>query len=498
MKIIAIKHNILGAFSNFAFLFLTGIVLLPYYFKFVDSTEYGIWLGGISFLSLVSVFEANISLILTQQLGKNLINKELDKFSKYFSAAIIFGLIVSFLIVLITFCFKDVLTTWVNPLKKNNDLYSNSFFFYSISLSLTILSGYLNSISQVFLKTFWPPIFNLISSVLGILYTVWAIPQYGILALAAGNLVKTLSYTILVAIYSIIILKDENIPFLLDFQYLKMLIKSIGLPFISKVGMTLAVSIQNFIVATTISSSATTVFDITKKLPAMTVMIVNMFAVSTFTSFSLFYSENENKGTGHEYTKHYFSLIRVILILGLFIVFLIGQDFITLWVGLDKFGGNYLLALICLTIFLDQLRMILSQQYYAIGKFNLTSITDSIFAVSFLIFAVIIMPIIGLQGIVIAGIIANIIYFVTCLILERKFQTDMVQHIITKNLIIDLIFVFVLAGGALMGMNNFRDNIFVLACIVLLSVGLLMIFYFKREMVLLKFMLSKFGKKLNR
>lgn len=498
MKKKAIAHNILGALSNFAFLFLTGIILLPYYFKFITTSEYGIWLGGISFLSLVSVFEANISLILTQQLGNKWVNKKLEEFSKYFSAAIVFGLIVSIVIVCATYFLKDTLTGWVNSDNKESDLYSESFFLYSISLSLTILSGYLNSVSQVFLKTFWPPIFNLISSVLGILYTVWAIPQYGIFALAAGNLVKTLSYTILVAIYSIIILKGENIPFLLDFQYLKILVKSIGLPFISKVGMTLAVSIQNFIVATTISSSATTVFDITKKLPAMTVMIVNMFAVSTFTSFSLFYSENENKGTGHEYTKHYFSLIRVMLILSLFIVFLIGQDFITLWVGLDKFGGNYLLALICLTVFSDQLRMILSQQYYAIGKFNLTSITDSIFAVSFLIFAVIIMPIIGLQGIVIAGIIANIIYFITCLILERKFQTDMVQHIITKNLIIDLIFVFILAGGALMVMNNFRDNIFVLASVVLLSVGVLIIFYFKREMVLLKFMLSKFGKKLNK
>ncbi|MDI5895620.1 lipopolysaccharide biosynthesis protein [Flavobacterium algoritolerans] len=492
MKTKAITHNILGSLSNFVFLFLTGILLLPYYFKFISTSEYGIWLGGISFLSLVSVFEANISLILTQQLGNKWVNKKLDEFSKYFSAAIIFGLLVSIVVVFVTYFFKDMLTHWVTPSGAVNKSYSQSFFLYSIALSLTIISGYLNSIPQVFLKTFWPPIFNLISSVFGIVYTLWAIPHQGILALASGNLVKTLIYTILDFFYVLIILKKEQIPFCVDVHYLFMLIKNIGLPFISKVGMTLAMSIQNFIVATTISSSATTIFEITKKLPSLTVMIINMIAVSTFTSFSLFYSESDNKGFVHDYTKHYFSLIRMMLVFTLLIIFLIGQDFISIWVGLDKFGGNYLLSLICLTVFSDQLRMILSQQYYAIGKFNLTSITDSVFAVSFLVFALIIMPIIGLEGIVIAGIGANLIYFISCAILEKRFHTDMVQYIITKNLLLDLSVVFLISGSAILILNQYRNSFFVLIITIALAALLMAMFYYKREVVLLKFIISKF------
>lgn len=494
MKAKAITHNILGALSNFLFLFLTGILLLPYYFKFISTSDYGIWLGGISFLSLVSVFEANISLILTQQLGSQWVNNKIEEFSKYFSAAIIFGFLVSIVIIVVTYLLKNTLTNWVSQSGATSKLFSDSFFLYAIALALTIISGYLNSVSQVFLKTFWPPVFTLMSAILGIAYTLWFIPQQGIVALAGGNLVKAVTYTILDAIYVTIILKKHNIPFYFEIKYLGRLMKNIGLPFISKVGMTLAMSIQNFIVATTISSSATTIFEITKKLPSLSVMIINMIAVSTFTSFSLFYSENDNKDVVHDYTKYYFSLIRMMLVYALLIIFLIGKDFISIWVGLDKFGGNYLLALICLTLLCDQLRMILSQQYYAIGKFNLTSITDSIFAVSFLVFALIIMPIIGLEGIVISGIGANIIYFISCSVLEKRFQTDMVQYIITKNLLVDLLIVFLIAGSAMFLLSQYTNNFFVLIITIVIGIVLMTMFYYKREVILLKFIFSKFVK----
>ena len=84
MKIKTIYHNLFGSFSNFAFLLFTGIILVPFYFKYISVDDYGIWLGGISFISLLTVLEANISLILTQQLADKWTNKKPVEFSKYF------------------------------------------------------------------------------------------------------------------------------------------------------------------------------------------------------------------------------------------------------------------------------------------------------------------------------------------------------------------------------------------------------------------------------
>jgi O-antigen/teichoic acid export membrane protein len=497
MKKKAIAHNIFGALSNFIFLFLTSIVLLPYYFTFITISDYGIWLGGISFLSLVTVFEANISLILTQQLGDKLVNNKTTEFSKYLSAAMFFGLGISIFIITTTFFIKDILAIWVSPNKVANELFSDSFFLYSISLSLTVISGYLNSVSQVFLKTLYPPIFNLIASILGLIYTVLAIPSQGIFAIAAGNLIKSLVYTLLVSLYAIKILNVKDIPFSFDLRYLSKLIVNIGLPFISKVGMTLAVSIQNFIIATTISATATTIFDITKKLPSLTIMVINMIAVSTFTSFTLFYSENKNGGAIHEYAKNYFLLIQILLLVALSGIFLIGQDFITLWVGIDKFGGDFLLALICLTALADQLRMILSQQYYAVGKFNLTSITDTIFALSFLILAVLILPILGLNGIVIAGILANIFYFISCFFFEKRSEIDMIQYVISKKFLFNFLIILFVTSMAKSLKYVFSGSHLIVEIVNLLSIIVIGIIFFLKEKILFQFLILKFGKSSN-
>lgn len=491
MKKKAIYHNILGSFSNFVFLFLTSIVFLPYYFKFISNADYGIWLGGISLLAIFSIFEANISLILTQQLANKWTQKKTTEFSKYFSAALFFGLIVSLLIVSASYFLKDTLTAWVSADKQLNTLFSDSFFLYSISIALTIVAGYLNCIPQVFLKTVYPPIFNLIASIFGIIYTVWAVSSQGVMALAIGNLLKVTLFLILVSIYSFRLLKKNSIVLQLELNYVYLLIKEIGFPFVSKIAMTTAMSLQNFIVATAISATDTTIFDITRKLPLMLQMVINMIAVSTFTSFSLLYSEQNKSNNSHEYSRHFFDLIRLLLLFSLTGIFLIGQDFITEWVGIDKFGGNLLLALICIVITLDQLRMVLSQQYYTIGKFNLTASADTIFAVSFLVFAVLLIPFFKLEGIVLAGIFANMIFFVFCFFLEKKKDINLVSLVINKGFYIDIFIVILIAGIAKFIYEYFRGNVMFGMLTIVISITILMVIFYKRNKELFNFLILK-------
>lgn len=495
MKKKAIFHNILGAFSNYFFLFLTSILLLPYYFKFISVPDYGIWLGGISFLSLFSVLEANISFILTQQLSVKWTHKNPVEFSKYFSSAFFFGLVVSFLIVGATYFFKDTLTAWVSLDKQVNTLFSNSFLIYAISLSFTIISSFINSVTQVFLRTLLSPIFNIISSIIGIAYTLWAIPTQGIIAIAAGNMVKSFIYFLLVSIYVFNLLKEKKIPYCFDFGYVIRLLKNIGLPMISKIGMTMAVSMQNFIVAMTISASATTIFDITRKLPVVSQMLINVISVATFTSFSLFYSEQKSGEGNHKYTSYYFSIIQILLFIGLTGIFLIGQDFVTIWVGPDKFGGNILLALVCVAVLTDQMRLVLSQQYYAIGKFTLTAITDSIFALSFIILAFILIPSFNLKGIVLAGIFANIIYFCFCFYLEKRRKINLVYLVINKSFFFDLLIIIAISAISKYGYEFYRGQIIIDLSIVVSAMTLLCIIFYQRNRTLFDFIYFEFWRK---
>ncbi len=445
MKKKAIYHNLFGSISNFAFLFITSIILLPYYFKFINEFEYGIWLGGISFLSLLAVLEANISLILTQKLGSKWVSNEPLEFSRYLSSAIFIGILISIMIVAFALFAKGDLYRWVSKKEVIDPIFTYSFLIYSVSIAVTIVSGFFNSITQVFLRTFWTPVFNLVGSIAGIVVTIIYIPKYGVLALALGNLIKGLINGVLVIIYAVKLLKEKNIHFSFQLNYANEFIKNIRLPFVSKMGMTTATTLQNFIVASSVSASATTVFDITRKLPIITVMLLNMIAVSSFTSFSLYYSESQEKNEKHAYTNYYFSTMKVILLIGVFIVFLFGKDFTLVWVGSDKFGGDTLLAMICLVAIGDLLRQMLSQQYYAIGNFKLTSTTEIIFAISFIIGAFFLIPVFELYGIVLASILANIFYFIICYFLEKNSKISMVSSIVNFSLVKDVVFLLFLA-----------------------------------------------------
>ena len=492
MKKLAIIHNFLGGFLNVAFLFFSTIIFLPYYFEFISIENYGIWLTGISLLSLASVLEANISLILTQQLGSKWVNKEIDEFSKYLIAALVLGLLIFCLIVSVTYIIKDLISGFIIVEHSQSSLFSNAFFIYSFSLGFSILNSFISSISQVLLKTKWPPIFNFLSGLLGLAYTIWAVSFQDILALAWGLLIKNLTYFLLISIYSFLLLKREKISFIFENSYLIKILKSIGLPFLSKVVMTIASNSQNFIIGVTLAAATTTVFDITKKFPLVIVMVINMVGVSTFTSFSLFYSEHKND-TIHPYTKDYFTFIRSILLISLFFIFIIGKDLINIWVGLDKFGGDFLLAIICIFALSDQLRGSLSQQYYTIGKYNFTAISDSVYGITFLLFVFLLLPIYELNGVVFAGIIANIFYFIYCFSYEKYKKMNLIKNLINLNFFKDLIVVLIITFITKFTYEIF-DDYYLKIIVILSSLIILLTLIYKRYKSLVMFILSNFLK----
>jgi O-antigen/teichoic acid export membrane protein len=454
----AIYHNLFASFSSFGFLIITGFVLLPYYFRYITTENYGIWLGGVSLISLLTIFEANLSLILTQQLSEKWLEKNIYKFSKYFSAAILFSIIVSILIIIISYFLKDTITSWISDKTEFQRLFSKSFFIYSISLSFTIIISYVGSISQVFLKTFWPPFFNIFSSICGVVYTVCYVPSQGVLAIAIGSFIKSGIYMLLISIYSIKLLKTENIFFNFEFKYLLSLLQTISLPFISKLGTTFSFNAQNFIIAYSVSAYSTTIFDITRKLPLVVQTVINLIAVSSFTSFTLYYSASKKNNSNHDYTKYFFSFIWTISIFSLVPIYVFGEEFISIWVGSDKFGGDTLLMLLCFAAISDQFRFMISQQYYALGKFKLTAILDFTYSILFLTLTLLLIPLFGINGIVLATIISSLLYLIISKIMEQKYNVNLINYILNKSILLDFILIFIMVSLTKFISNNYIED----------------------------------------
>jgi O-antigen/teichoic acid export membrane protein len=444
MKTKTIVHNFYAALGNFFFLFLTGIVFLPYYFRFITTTDYGIWLGGISLISLILIFEANMGLILTQILADKKVKNERIEFSKYFTAAFLYGSIIGILIMLLSFFYSSSILGFISKQSHPSALFSNSFFLFSLSIALTIFSANFSVLLQVFFKTELLLLFNVISMILGISVTIFFVPSHGIMAIAGGNLVKVFVSAFFSVFYGVKIMKVECIYLNIDFSFMRKLLVHTIWPFFSRIGIVTAVSIQSFIIATSISPSSATVFDITRKIPITIQSLINFIAFATFTSFTSLYAEENMDSKVNEYSKKYYLLISLLLIISLSGVFIVGQNFIGVWVGGDKFGGNVLLGLLCLTSLTDQLRLLLAQQYTVMGRSKLTSISEIAFAMSFGIAVYFLISKLGLYGIVLALLIANFIYFISCFVLERKQSTTIVGAILNKGLISDLLLIIII------------------------------------------------------
>jgi O-antigen/teichoic acid export membrane protein len=485
MKKKTIYHNVIASIINFSFLFLTSFALIPFYFNYITLSDYGIWLSGISFLSLASILESNIGMILTQELIKNWSEKKIDKFSKYFTATLLFGIIISILIIFTTYIIKNNIYEYITHKKNINQYLTTSFFLYSIALCFGILTSFITSINQVFSKTFLPPIFNIFSTSIGIYFTIKYIPNYGVFSIAIGNLIRAFIYLVLNIVYVYFILNTHKIKLIYDFIYLKNIFSSIALPFISKLFMTSASSLQNFIVSITISSLATTIFDITKKIPFLVILILNMFSAALFTYFSSFYVRNKDKELQKKYTRYFFTIFNLMLLFSLIIVFLFGDKLISIWVGEDKFGGNLLLSILCIMAFTDQLRITLAQQYYAIAKYKFTALTDMIYGVFFLIFAYFLIPEFKLYGIVLSSILANLFYFISVKYLEIKYNIYMFDLLFNTSFLFDTIFLLTFAL-ILKFILLLEINIFILIILYLiLLIFISQIFFIKHKPVFL-------------
>lgn len=216
-----------------------------------------------------------------------------------------------------------------------------------------------------------------------------------------------------------------------------------------------------------------------------------MLGVSTFTSFSLHNSEQKN--IIHPYTKHYFTIIRILLLILLFSAFILGKDFVYFWVGLDKFGGNILLAMICFTALLDQLRISLSQQYYTIGKYNFTAITDTFFALMFILFAFILIPTFKLNGIVLAGILANVLYFIFCFVYEKNNNIGLLKNVLNLSFFLDVIGIIILTIITKYTYEIF-DNYYLKIMIAICSILIVSLLAFKRHKIAVDLILTNFLK----
>ena len=132
-------------FSNLDFIIAisNGIILIPIYLIFIDSSLYGAWLATGAILSWLSISDPGVGLILQQKVSKYYSQNNRKKIGNAIYSALLISIISTLFIILIGYVLEINLGEIINIEKNNIDLIilKKAFRISVIGLLFTIV-GY--------------------------------------------------------------------------------------------------------------------------------------------------------------------------------------------------------------------------------------------------------------------------------------------------------------------------------------------------------------------
>ena len=373
-----------GFYVNSAFAIISGFVLVPLYFKYFSVGTYGSWLASGNILGLVTLIEGGFTIVLTQRLSLFYSENKQEQFAKTASSGVLINSIIAFLIVIIVSIIYKFISIWVNASLVDHIPIRQAFFLAGIGVAFSMIYSALFSIVRSWHDAIFSSVLNLAASILGIVMTIIClVNHFGIVSIAIGLLVKSTINFIGLLFYIVINWKSKvDSPLSISSSITLSLIKDTLPMFFSNFVNTLVSNSKELILSISISPAIAALFALTGKLFGLIISIINPIVFSSFPALS---SYSFDKKKFKEVFTNLSSLHSFISITALGVCLIVNKTFICYWIGCDKYGGNLLSILFCIS-YLFQVRFVLyTNSLSATGMFRSTafvSIADICFRVS--------------------------------------------------------------------------------------------------------------------
>lgn len=387
MKSKAAIYNYLFSSTGAIFAIVTGIVMVPYYLKYISLSEYGSWLASGNIVAMFGILESGIAGIITQKLAIEFSAKNYRNFGALTFSTIVLGsgifLIISFAGL---FIYKFI-PNWVNAPNESASVLSIAVLLSFFSAGFSILFSFCGAFAQAWQETFWSGISNLLSFLISIVIIVLALNYgLGIISIALGYLTRSCLNFLGQLSYIFYKWKKLNLTGLVySLKTTRKLIIVATFPLLSKISNTVVNNSQSFIIANAISPASAAIFDFTGKIISIVKIFINIFYGSIFGGLAHVFVSNNSEYIKETYLKIY-NIFSVILIVGLTISCIFSREIITLWVGESNFGGIYLVLLITISTYFTERKNFAVNLLFASGEFKTTSIADIINSIMYFSF----------------------------------------------------------------------------------------------------------------
>lgn len=329
---------------------VVGFAVVPYYFHYISTAEFGLWLA----ISGLSAMITMVDLGTDQYLTTVTANDEKfysDNYNNYLTSILLIKSVVSILFSLIGIGIYYFLTSLIDI-----DLLhlASSQHAFIIGIIILVLSSYFSTISTILYSRHHYSLINSFITIFAIITSFLTLflmhLEFGIVSFPLALLITTIVQHLILLAYMIkkypniklnirnfhFIDKKEVLSYTTTFQILRW-VHTLRTQYIT-------IAINNLAGATYVAR-----YNLTNRIPQMVPIYAVKIVHPFFPTISDLFHKGEIEKIKNLFTKITKILSRLALFFSISIYFL-NESFINLWVGNDKFAGEW--ALIWLTIYM--------------------------------------------------------------------------------------------------------------------------------------------------
>lgn len=478
--------NLLFNYANAVFAIINGLILVPMYLKYFSISTYGSYLSSGNIVAMLGLLEGGTSMVLTQKLSICYAKKDLKTFSGLIGAGLFVSALLTSLLIIISAGLFPFVSQWIKAEPGEYKNLQYAFLLSAAGAGFSITFSNISAVFQSWLKVQVCGMVNLVSVIVGITSTLLGLQLgLGVVSIPLGMLTRSLfGIVVLSFILSRNLLREKYPKLVIKKVDCLELIKSSFPIFGSNIAKSLVTNSQLLIITSFINPAASAVFFITGRIYTVCDLFLAPIGSSIFSSMSQLVGEGDLQ-------KIKFNLIKVFVLFTAFSAFIMASSyalnyaFISLWVGSDKFGGQLLSGLICLTMLFSTRYKFLEFNLYALGVFGKTVLYDLISGVFRIILIFLLIKSIGCNAIPVAELLSTTLllgYFLNKLIIDRikMSRSEFVGFVFAGGGVVLATFVFA-AIWALYVHWTVRWGTILMQIAAVSTVNLIIIYLFTKE-----------------
>lgn len=404
-------YNYLFNSINAIVMIVNGIIMVPLYFKFMPVSTYGAWLATGNVVAMFGLVESGFSSVITQKMSVAIAEKDNKKFFQLAGANIYTALFMAGTLFLLGLSISPFIAGWINADKTIQQPITSAYIISLASAAISLLVSLIGAFSQVWQETKITGTINTVVNIVGIIsLVIYLYLGFGVISLALGYVTRAVLNLFGLGSWTFLKWRKLNLSKpTFNFFVIKELLKDCFYPFLSRISGVIMGNSQSFIIALFINPTLAAVYDITSKIAIVACNFVNMANGSFFALFSLTFALN-NKIEINNLIKKVSLFFLTILFSALLYSMVFTKPIIHFWVGLDKYGGNLLLAFIVIAMLITQLKQYFNNLLYTGGLINKSAKLDVLSMMLYVMVLIAIVKPAQIYAIPIASFVSGIMF----------------------------------------------------------------------------------------